>query len=511
MLALGDASLWLAGALLGLGIVPVPAVLSLLAEHALRSSRVRWVHQGRGRVAVLVGVPAAIVLVGALVGLSWLAAGALAVLALLVVAVVSATMADIAVVLLLLALMGVAAPSTSAPPDPWPTDQHVIVALGDSYLSGEGARQFIDGTDSAGLNECRRARTAWPVLVADRAPFDGLVFLACSGAKTYNLRTSAIDRFAPAPLAQYPRSEGTQLQTYRSRFAALVRNPPLVVLSLGGNDAGFATIGLTCLAPGNCDDPIPHGLFSKGNLERVGNRLRQAYAQVRATFPDSPVVVIPYPDPIDAADAPCPQAPLERGDVRFVRNLLGALDDLITRVARTEYGFYVADPMRTVLAQRHLQLCDPENHGRAGINFVSARSVGGVSGNRFNPITWKHGSLHPNERGHAALARSFEAWLADRGHGDVGAGLATLKPARSNVAVPPTAPAAERYATGTREDCAKVDGPDACNRQATAWAAGQVGDFLLFRAGWLVLLVAFGAWWVGVALVARPRFGGRST
>ena len=79
-----------------------------------------------------------------------------------------------------------------------------IVAFGDSFISGEGAPTFFDGTDQKGAerNECRRAPTAYPVLMADRTagtsgsdPDDtgrssivgleesGLDFLACSGAK----------------------------------------------------------------------------------------------------------------------------------------------------------------------------------------------------------------------------------------------------------------------------------------------------------------------------------------
>jgi len=89
-----------------------------------------------------------------------------------------------------------------------------IVAFGDSYISGEGAPEFYDRTDHKGAeqNECRRAPTAYPVLIADRvaasvendadtdvdttdvgdtsdapatAGLDqtGLDFYACSGAK----------------------------------------------------------------------------------------------------------------------------------------------------------------------------------------------------------------------------------------------------------------------------------------------------------------------------------------
>ena len=79
-----------------------------------------------------------------------------------------------------------------------------IVAFGDSFISGEGAPDFFAGTDQKGSerNECRRAPTAYPALIAERAAGasvldeddremgaitgltqSGLDFYACSGAK----------------------------------------------------------------------------------------------------------------------------------------------------------------------------------------------------------------------------------------------------------------------------------------------------------------------------------------
>jgi len=82
-----------------------------------------------------------------------------------------------------------------------------IVAFGDSFMSGEGAPDFYEGTDQKGdqQNECRRAPTAYPVLIAaqvgkpladlsadglppvDGLTEDGLDFFACSGAKVDDL------------------------------------------------------------------------------------------------------------------------------------------------------------------------------------------------------------------------------------------------------------------------------------------------------------------------------------
>lgn len=68
-----------------------------------------------------------------------------------------------------------------------------IVAIGDGYMSGEGAGAFFPGTDRPGQNECRRTSTSYPYLVARLMkppdPYDGvaLVSAACSGAGTANV------------------------------------------------------------------------------------------------------------------------------------------------------------------------------------------------------------------------------------------------------------------------------------------------------------------------------------
>ena len=84
-----------------------------------------------------------------------------------------------------------------------------------------------------------------------------------------------------------------------------------------------------------------------GNLQRVQNRIRQVYADVDLTFPDTPVVVIPYIDPI-GEDAPCDEAALEQGDVDFLSGFLPALNSRISTAAE-EFGFHYAADVEKAL------------------------------------------------------------------------------------------------------------------------------------------------------------------
>ena len=105
------------------------------------------------------------------------------------IAIVSSTQADIAAVIAAVALMGVTPMSETKPKDlnPQPGDA-VLVALGDSYMSGEGA-QLLRAADEGGNNRCHRAPTAWAAVAGQtNRLFDSVAFFACSGASTDNVR-----------------------------------------------------------------------------------------------------------------------------------------------------------------------------------------------------------------------------------------------------------------------------------------------------------------------------------
>ncbi len=164
--------------------------------------------------------------------------------------------------------------------------------------------------------------------------------------------------------------------------------------------------------------------------------------------------------------------------------------------------------MRSALTDSHLGLCDES--GTPGLNFLDLRGVGGVALDRFNPGNWIHNSLHPNERGHAAMAAAFTGWLsAQTRTGDDGTELTGLP-----ALVPP---AAKRAADGVAEPatdlpvptkasttlCFEKDGGD-CGPQADAWALSRLAPGLTPLL-LLAALVAGGSWVLSVG-VSAARF-----
>lgn len=481
--------------LLAAGVLVLPSAVALLSEEVIEKlegldeteahnglSTLRRVGPGAGTAVLLVVAIAA----GWFAG-SALVTIALLVLGLLILALASSTQADIAAVLAVVALLGVTPPQANGPEALGPEEAStVLVALGDSYMSGEGASVFYQGTDDGGENGCRRSPTAWAVTAGEQSPFDGLAFLACSGARTRNIRTDVSSKPTPEPQTGEP---DTQLAQYRTLQEENEFTPGLVVLSIGGNDAGFSTIGLMCLAPGNCNDMA--FLWERG-LDQVETVLRGTYAEVLETFPDTPVAVMAYPDPIYNEDttANCDDVALSPGDRTFITSFVRGLNARVKEAAE-DHGFYYVEAMQESLADSHLQLCDPLNEGRAGLNFIGLRSVSGIAEQRFNPANWSHNSLHPNERGHAAMLGVFQKWLADEGP------LSGLEPGSAPAAADDTAsptPPCDLFAVDT----------GGCRPQGQQWALRQVSG-LAVRWGWVALIAALGAWTAAVTFFAWRR------
>jgi lysophospholipase L1-like esterase len=483
-------------ALGGLALISLVVLVNAASEWALRSIEAGrlWgvaLPADRRRRLRLAGVIVLALAVVFTVGLWWqdwvitslLVLGIVA----LVLALVSDTHADVALLLMVVAVLAAApreeAASQASPYDP---GAQVLVALGDSYMSGEGADRYFAGTDDAHGDQCRRSPTAYPVIAAAEGTlFNRLIFLACSGARTSNVIATSNDPHARAQTGE-PGTQTSQLIRLLGQHPTL--RPKLVILTLGGNDAGFGTIGETCLAPGDCS--TQKALFIN-NLPRVRTALVATYASLRRALPTTPILVVPYPQPM-ASRPRCDGVALTGSERAFVHDFVHQLDSTIASAAR-QSGLWFATDMEDALARARLQLCEVPK-SKAGINFVEVKSVNGSSTQRYNPTRWLHNSLHPNARGHAALGHALDTWLGQ--HPEV---LSTPGPA-----VPPPAEPAVGAVTQPDPQCSITDPTQVrCQDLTRRWELGQLAQLwpwlLLVLAG-LVLL-----WAACVAVVSTSR------
>ncbi|GAA2415474.1 hypothetical protein [Streptomyces coeruleofuscus] len=137
--------------------------------------------------------------------------------------------------------------------------KHMVVAMGDSYTSGEGAGAYSPESDrghgKSTWNACRRSPNAWPRKVTlpgqtksvgsledSFDPALGFQFTACSGAKTGQMTEGdppngwGIDGNF---------HEKTQIDS-----GALSADTTLVMLTIGGNDARFDNKIQKCVMEG---------------------------------------------------------------------------------------------------------------------------------------------------------------------------------------------------------------------------------------------------------------------
>ena len=445
-------------ALIALGLMPT--AISLLSELTLRGlasfNAAKSVVLAIGGAALLAAGLIVVGQVGLSAGYVWALSAAV-----LVLMVAIAARSNIDVVLVIAAAAVVWTLGTRVVPEPdalKPSDEgQVFVALGDSFMSGEGAEVFFEGTNTPGESQCRRAPTAYAVLLVNERRDDipeHVRFLACSGAKTEEIDEQL----------ELVREIG---KTDRVEF---------VLLSIGGNDALFGTIGRVCLLPVDCSKLGPAWLE---NMSYVTSQLEKAYGQVEEAFKTESIYVMPYPIPIAPA-AKCGYSPFTRKEREFLYRFTSTLDDTIAASA-ADANFEVVDTVPAALVG--MRLCDGPA-GDAGVNFLASNSVFGSLEQSVNPLNWIHNSLHPNARGHEALRASFVAWLDDV--------EASPLPAPSAPANPESWPC--RGKTGNDLDGCSWD-----------WAKRETSKFLLAR-GWLMVFAIGGAWLLALQLIRGWRW-----
>ncbi len=302
-----------------------------------------------------------------------------------------------------------------------PKDREPYFAvLGDSYISGEGTDEYFAGTNTMSndkqsrakrvqeaeeANECRRSPHAWPMLLNAPQTYDAGDIIgvptrvynrACSGGVTPDIRENGSDR----------RDEPEQLPALRATIK-LHGAPKFVLVSVGGNDAGFADIGSACALPGDCTDYLER--ITDERLPQVGDEVARTLAEVRVEVTESvPVIAVPYPTPLHVGDG-CRGVLLSRRDVAAINAFAKALDAKVLEAA-TRVGARYMTTMADALADSAAQLCEP--NGPSGLNFADFNPKGGSLWAAANPKNWMHNFVHPNEGGHQVLRAAALRWFA---------------------------------------------------------------------------------------------------
>jgi hypothetical protein len=278
------------------------------------------------------------------------------------------------------AYIGISGEEDPTPSDPHPDADFRIVALGDSYMSGEGAPAFIAGTDRPGINECRRASTAH-VFRAAVTLEAGLTFLACSGAETEDVLRSG----------QY--GEPPQVKALEA-----VEEPGAVIIGIGGNDAGFFDIGFGCAVPTEPDCRRSADGWIRDLDRKVLPALEATYGAVRKAARGAPVFALTYPNPIGPRW--CGDVWISRPELAFIRDVFIPRLNTIVNTAAARAG------VRVIAVEHALdgyRICE-KPLSQAAVNFVTLSRTRGTPLDIGTVSSLFHGTFHPNRTGHRLIA-----------------------------------------------------------------------------------------------------------
>ena len=472
-------------------IVLAPVALSLVTDRVatelvrLRRPPVDW---------QLLAIGGAMVLLGLILLLAWtglplgFVAAAAVVLFVLVGAIASRTEVDVVLVVVTVALAWSVMPRIVERGDELQpaANQNVLVALGDSYMSGEGAQEYYRGTNDEGTNECRQAPTAYAHLaLAHTGPEfpEALAFHACSAAKA--------DHIHKVPQPPYNKLQLDSLKAELNNAAITIS---LVIVSIGGNDAQFGKIGRACVAPGDC---TVWGQKWLNDLAAVAPKIDEAYQKIRTAVGDEvPILVVPYPVPLN--EQGCDWSLLTASEHKFLYGYTRELNKVVQKVAEQK-GLHYLDQMPQALEQRQLRICDGKPE-KMGANSVAISSVRGLFEEKLTPVNWFHNSLHPNERGHQAMRDVLVAWMDSHQQ-------PTIKADPGNDTGPPAIASLDAIMGQPTEYCGSAESaPRYCDRGVAGWSLAQVTELVL-RALIPLLLVVGGWWlcWLAVLNWTKPR------
>ena len=282
---------------------------------------------------------------------------------------------------------------------------HPIAILGDSYSSGEGTFSYARPPDGVSPG-CHRSNKTY---LAGQLDADEVVVLACSGAVAWDFYLAGRDGTPP------------QLE----QLADLDEAPGAVVMTLGGNDIGFAEKVTQCVRF-SCDDDPRRSRAWLSEADSLRAWLGPVYEDIWTTLnlpaaregrggEWAPVLVLPYPQVTHATKfGACGRLLGAKdlfgaGEVRLANQLVARLNAAVKAAvadARSDgYEVYFVSDVADAMLPDHT-LCDgPE----AYVNSVVLKGKAA-----FPPVDAKQESVHPNVSGYAVETRLIAAWSNGR-------------------------------------------------------------------------------------------------
>ncbi|WP_435224972.1 GDSL-type esterase/lipase family protein [Streptomyces sp. Tue6028] len=298
-----------------------------------------------------------------------------------------------------------------------------VVAMGDSFSSGEGAGSYAPESDmdygKRTWNACHRSANAWSrkAVLPGRSSSVGALadandptldyqFVACSGAYTDNAlgKYSAGRDDQTAPWGWGNDGEFGEIPQLGS--GVLSADTTLVTISIGGNDARFSPLAAACAATDCSDsgytyksDPKPLTEYEPEFIANsVGPWVSETLTEIRAQAPNAKIVLMGYPRLFS------PTACAVEYNDREVAIFNSWADKLATVMKQSATSF--GDPKIVYTNPQYKfeghAFCDGPHY----INPIQMSPNG--PGDFQEAAMPSRGSIHPNDLGTTAYAQVLE-------------------------------------------------------------------------------------------------------
>ena len=306
------------------------------------------------------------------------------------------TLRSMAVVAAVVAAVGLLGAGVAVSDEDGEGDEIQHAALGDSYSSGQGAGDYVEGTEAPwqGGDGCYRSEHAYAHGLLERAGLDpgDTDLVACGGATAAGLVAGADDPdSAPQPA--------------HGQLEALSDDTDLVTLTIGGNDAGFAEVLTACHAAEGCDELFAAHSDDGENL--VTQRIAAAFHDVVGALEaikdeaeDAAVVLVEYPRLFDP-EAESTSA-LAEHKLKWLDERNAELNAMLDHAAATA-GVTFVDGVADAFDGHEVNADEPWIHGADPATLPDSGTA-----------EW----FHPTEEGQEAIREAVADELAEDEHDD---------------------------------------------------------------------------------------------
>ena len=271
-------------------------------------------------------------------------------------------------------------------------DAKSVVVLGDSYSSGEGAGSY----DPDPYEHCHRSRNAWGRLLYQDADL-----IACSGAVTTDLTT--------------PNHGDADLEAQLLSLAKVTAGgapPDLLLLTLGGNDAGFGDVVAACAKYSACDGGRA---MSKVKWDGLQTSLETAYRDINAVV-NAPsviarrgrvaqIVVLPYMRALPQTGGNGCAFGFSSKEIPMLNEFQAKLNNSVSRATahvliNDGIPIHFAGPVADAFQPNHT-ICDDDPYLKVPTRDTWWEVL---------PLIQKQELFHPNAKGQKAVAASLVEW-----------------------------------------------------------------------------------------------------